>query len=193
MIQLERKETDFSIKNTRARGLHPFTWRKPGKFAPATLPTFIFILLILAQPGAAQQPQPARGTTHVGGIMDLTKAVIHHTAAKDTNKDQTVEQIDAYHKSKGWDGIGYHFLIRKDGQIYDGRSIWKKGAHARTGKPYSRNHYIGIALTGCDEFTSQQITSLRTLLGVLGVKHIERHHEECPGKGLDVEKIQVHL
>ena len=139
---------------------------------------FIFALLMIT------------GTVHAGGTMNLTKAVIHHTADKDTNRDQTVEQIDAYHKSKGWDGIGYHFLIRKDGKIYNGRPIWKKGAHAGTGRPYSRNHYIGIALTGYDLFTIEQVDSLKALLMNLQVKQIERHHEECPGPGLDVEKIQ---
>jgi len=121
--------------------------------------------------------------------MDYTKAVIHHTAgSKATDRDLTFEEVDKYHKEKGWDGIGYHFLIRKDGWICKGREITEEGAHAK-----GRNHYIGIALTGYDVFTKEQIASLNILIMGLGIQDIERHHEECPGKGLDVEGIQKGL
>lgn len=59
MTKLARQEADFFIETKLGKGVTPFTWRKPGKFAPATLPFIIFILLILAQPCTAQQPQPA--------------------------------------------------------------------------------------------------------------------------------------
>lgn len=114
------------------------------------------------------------------GEIDLTKAVIHHTASPDVS----AKTIDGWHKARGWDGIGYHFVIRENGRIEGGRSLKKKGAHARTGKPYSRNHYVGIVLTGRDGwFTKKQTSSLLKLLSKLGIKHIERHHEECPGNG----------
>ena len=114
------------------------------------------------------------------GEMDLTKAVIHHTASHDVS----AEEIDRWHKKRGWDGIGYHFVIRANGDIEKGRSIYKKGAHAR-----GRNHYIGIALTGYDVFTDEQIKSLKQLLKNWGIKHIEPHHEQCPGKGIDLKKL----
>lgn len=118
--------------------------------------------------------------------VDRTKAVIHHTASHDVS----VKVIDRWHKERGWDCIGYHFVIRKDGSIESGRPLSKNGAHARTGKPYSRNHYVGIALTGYDNFTLKQTQSLIKLILKLGTKQIERHHESCPGKGLDIEKIR---
>ena len=112
--------------------------------------------------------------------MDLTKAVIHHTATYDV----PISVIRDYHVNvKGWDDVGYHFLIRSNGKVEKGRPLTKKGAHARTGKLYSRNNYIGIALTGHDEFTDKQKTSLFKLLARLGVQHIERHHGKCPGSG----------
>ena len=121
--------------------------------------------------------------------VDTTKAVIHHTAgSKESDRDLTVKEIDRYHKARGWDGIGYHYLIRKDGTICDGRPLWKHGAHAK-----GRNHYIGIALTGYDIFTKEQTDSLVTLLNRLGVKEIEPHHEKCPGKGLDLNDIRSRL
>jgi N-acetyl-anhydromuramyl-L-alanine amidase AmpD len=116
--------------------------------------------------------------------VDTTKAVIHHTASPDVS----AKVIDGWHKERGWDGIGYHFVIRKDGTIEEGRSLAKHGAHAK-----GRNHYVGITLTGYDDFTKAQITSLKKLLKDIGVKHIERHHENCPGTGLDIEQINKEL
>ncbi len=116
--------------------------------------------------------------------MDLTKAVIHHTASHDVG----VSTIDKWHRERGWDGIGYHFVIRSSGDIEIGRSLTLQGAHAK-----GRNHYIGIALTGYNAFSDEQVKSLTKLLKDLGVNHIERHHEECPGKGLDLNLIRKEL
>jgi hypothetical protein len=113
--------------------------------------------------------------------VDLTKAVIHHSASPDVS----AKVIDQWHKQRGFNGIGYHFVIRQNGKIEKGRSLAKNGAHAK-----GRNSYIGICLTGYDVFTVAQVKSLITLLNDLGVNHIERHHEECPGKGLDLDYIR---
>ena len=69
-----------------------------------------------------------------------------------------------------------------------GRDKNKLGAHAK-----GRNNYIGIALTGYDYFTPQQIKSLKILLSELKIKEVYRHHALCPGKGLNVEQIQKEL
>ena len=115
--------------------------------------------------------------------VDTTKAVIHHTA---TAWETSVASIKYYHiNERGWDDIGYHFLIKYDGTICEGRPITKKGAHKK-----GKNHYLGIALIGEDEFTDMQIESLIKLLKRFEVTHIERHHEKCPGVGLDVGKIR---
>ena len=130
------------------------------------IPTLILIFLNI-RPAHARQ-------------VDTTKAVIHHTAgSKLTDRDLTVKEIDRYHKERGWDGIGYHFVIRKNGQICKGRSLKKLGAHA-----LGRNHYVGIALTGYDNFTQAQKDSLVQLLHYLGCTTVEPHHEQCPGPGL---------
>jgi len=127
----------------------------------------ILILLLLITPLAYPQ-------------MQLDKAVIHHTDSHDVS----VKEIDKWHRQRGWDCIGYHFVIRKNGSIEKGRPLWKKGAHAK-----GRNEYIGIALTGYNNFTNKQITSLKRLLIKYNIKHIENHHQNCPGKGLNLDKI----
>ena len=115
-----------------------------------------------------------------GSEVDTTKAVIHHTASHDVG----VEEIDKWHKERGWDGIGYHFVIKKDGSIEKGRNLAVKGAHAK-----GRNGRIGIALTGYDVFTTAQLESLKRILAQFDIVHIERHHELCPGKGLNMEDL----
>lgn len=119
------------------------------------------------------------GNVHAKEV-NRQKAVIHHTASHDVS----AETIDKWHRERGWDGIGYHFVIRKDGSVEKGRSLSKIGAHAR-----GRNDWIGIVLTGYDSFTLAQTESLTRLLSDLGVKEIERHHEQCPGEGLVLPKI----
>ena len=112
--------------------------------------------------------------------MDLTRAVIHHSASHDVS----AKTINERHIERGFDENGYHFLIRMDGSIEKGRNLAKKGAHAK-----GRNNLVGICLTGYDHFTTAQIESLRGLLKRLGIVKIEPHHQECPGKGLNLENI----
>lgn len=117
--------------------------------------------------------------------VDTTKAVIHHTASPDWN----VEKIRRIHVDEnGWKDIGYHYIIRANGDIETGRPLSQSGAHAK-----GRNGYVGIALTGYDKFTKEQIESLLKLLKENRIIHIERHHEECPGEGLNVEQIQKEI
>lgn len=117
-------------------------------------------------------------------VVNTSMAVIHHSASPDVS----VKTIDKWHKERGFNGIGYHFVIRQDGRIEKGRPLTKVGAHAK-----GRNKYIGICLTGYDKFTKAQIKSLITLLNDLSVRKIEPHHEKCPGKGLDLGYITKHI
>ena len=111
---------------------------------------------------------------------DYNSAVIHHTASHDVG----VKEIDKWHKERGWDGIGYHWVIRASGIVEEGRKMFKKGAHKK-----GHNHKTGIALTGYGTFTKAQKNSLKELLVKLGVKNIERHHEDCPSDGINVDGI----
>ena len=54
-----------------------------------------------------------------------TDLILHHEAAKGT----TAQQIHAYHLSKGWAGIAYHYFVRQDGTIYRGRPETMCGGH----------------------------------------------------------------
>ncbi len=113
--------------------------------------------------------------------MNWTGIVIHHSLSHDVS----AEEIDRWHKKRGWRGIGYHCVIRKNGKIEPGRNITQQGAHAK-----GRNHtHIGICLTGNFEREKppeKQINSLIKVITILkmvyDIQKIERHHERCPGK-----------
>lgn len=118
--------------------------------------------------------------------VDMTKAVIHHTATNDVS----VKVIRRYHTEHNkWKDVGYHFIIRQDGSIETGRSLYYNyGAHAK-----GRNNYIGIVLTGYEAFSDAQVKSLKVLLRGLQIQYIENHHQYCPGKGLDLKGIANEL
>ena len=65
--------------------------------------------------------------------------VLHHRAG---NGD--IESIHAQHLKSGWAGIGYHFYIRKDGTVYEGRPIAYVGSHCKGNNSCS----IGVCLEG---------------------------------------------
>ena len=62
--------------------------------------------------------------------------LIWHCAATPEGKDFTVKDIDAWHKARGWAGIGYHYVVYRDGTIKLGRDIEHTGAHVE-------NHNVG--------------------------------------------------
>lgn len=115
--------------------------------------------------------------------------IIHHSATIQGN----VEIFQRCHRERGWEDIGYHFVITNgnsgpDGEIQIGRPLEKIGAHAK-----GRNHNsVGICLVGEDQFTAKQKDSLIRLLAKLcaeynleiSEKTIQAHHERCPGQGL---------
>jgi len=122
---------------------------------------------------------------------DITTIIVHHSGV---DKNQTVEQIRRYHVDvRGWDDIGYHYVIYRDGSIHKGRPEAIQGAHA-----FGRNaDSIGICLIGDKIITSKQTWALRNLIRAIMTRHeitsIERHHERCPSSAVDVERLQKEL
>lgn len=93
-------------------------------------------------------------------MRTITHLVIHTAAAEHegTPVDQSAETIHAFHKRKSWSDIGYHFVVRFDGNIEDGRPVEKPGAHVQG----FNAHSIGICFTGhgdLGDFTEAQKAS----------------------------------
>ena len=121
---------------------------------------------------------------------DWSGIVIHHSASPSWT---TAKHIDAWHRERGFDEIGYHFVIRTDGEIQKGRSLNKHGAHALNPTPSRNRTHIGICLIGYESFSPRQYQSLAVLLRELserfGQLRIEGHHEKCPGPGFKRKEV----
>lgn len=88
-----------------------------------------------------------------------THVVIHHSATA----SGSARSFDNFHRSKGWDELGYHFVIGNGSQSPDGHievgPRWDKqkhGAHCKTKDNYFNDHGIGICLVG--DFTTGRPT-----------------------------------
>ena len=79
---------------------------------------------------------------------DIKILVVH---CSDTPDNENIGAIDIHkmHLSFGWDGIGYHKIIKRDGEIENGRPEYWIGAHT-FGKNYQS---LGVCLIGRKLFT----------------------------------------
>lgn len=76
-------------------------------------------------------------------MRELKEIILHCTATKE-GIDYSVEQVRKWHLDRGFNDIGYHFLIRLDGTVEAGRPLETVGAHC---KGHNANS-IGIAYVG---------------------------------------------
>lgn len=72
------------------------------------------------------------------------KYIVVHCSATVEGVNYTKNDIDIWHKKRGWNGIGYHFVIDLNGSIEKGRPLEKAGAHV---KGYNKES-IGIVYIG---------------------------------------------
>lgn len=93
----------------------------------------------------------------------MIKYIVIHCSASPNDRDVTAEEIHSWHKERGFDGIGYHYVIKRDGITETGRPIYWDGAHVKGHNDES----IGICLIGDNEFSDAQMTTLKQLLYAL--------------------------
>ena len=120
----------------------------------------------------------------------ITLLVVHCSAVK-PDQTSSAAQIDTWHRQRGWKfGIGYHYVVRRNGEIEHGRPEWMIGAHCLN----HNAHSIGICYEGGlnargqpdDTRTAEQKASLRRLLEDLHRRYphalIVGHHDLDPKK-----------
>jgi N-acetylmuramoyl-L-alanine amidase len=136
----------------------------------------------------------------VQGSRPWRYIVIHHSASARGN----AASIDVAHRARGWDGLGYHFVIDNgaggpDGQVEVGQrwQIQKWGAHTGGTPDNAYNKYgIGICLVGSfgdHPPSASQLAALSRLVSYLSAKYnispqnVIGHRDapnaktECPG------------
>jgi hypothetical protein len=114
------------------------------------------------------------------------------------------------HKAKGWDELGYHFVIGNGTDTSDGQTEvgprWPKqkwGAHAKTPDNRFNKYGIGICLVGNfdnERPTKAQVQSLSHLVAYLMktykipadrvIGHGDTKATDCPGKNVHIADIR---
>ncbi len=134
----------------------------------------------------------------------ISRITVHHSAGQSfwaySQEDTAthIRSIQRYHQDeRKWADIGYHYIIDRAGNIWEGRSRQWQGAHA--GGQANRGN-IGIVVLGNyarQGLNREQVRSLANLVGQLsdryGVPHYRvythkeiqpGHNTACPGPAL---------
>ena len=90
---------------------------------------------------------------------DIKFLVVHCSDTPDNNDIGAIE-IHKMHIGFGWEGVGYHKIIRRNGHVENGRPEFWIGAHV-----YGINHLsLGVCLIGRNKFSGDQFLSLENIL-----------------------------
>lgn len=128
-------------------------------------------------------------------MRDISQIVMHYSATY-PDQDIGVAEIDLMHRQRGFAGVGYHYIIRRDGRIEPGRHEATQGAHVAG----QNAHTIGICCiggierqtgpnVGVDNRTPEQIAAqIRLTQGLLArypgaivLGHKDLAATQCPG------------
>ena len=124
--------------------------------------------------------------------MRIITLIIVHCSAVRPDQTSSAAQIDTWHRRDNhWKyGIGYHYVVRRNGQIETGRPEYMVGAHCQN----HNSHSIGVCYEGgldargqpADTRTEEQKVALRRLLKDLRGRYpralIVGHHDLNPHK-----------
>jgi N-acetylmuramoyl-L-alanine amidase len=135
--------------------------------------------------------------------MRKIKRIVIHCTDSDDSLDIGYEEINAWHKKRGWlspSGVscGYHYIVRRDGTTEVGRPLEEIGAHVRGFNGDS----IGIVWVGRKDPDDDQFRALKQIVRALMYKYevdidkIQGHYEldsnkTCPN--LDMVKFRAEL
>ena len=122
-----------------------------------------------------------------------TDFLVVHCSATKPSMDIGKKEIDRWHRERGFFCIGYHFVIRRDGSVEEGRPLMQPGAHVQG----INDRSVGVCMVGGvaedgktpdPNFTPEQWDTLTVLLKGLKEKfphakikgHNEFANKACP-------------
>lgn len=76
-------------------------------------------------------------------MRKIDKIIIHCTATPE-GRAVTVGEVDSWHRQRGFNKIGYHYLIGINGELWPGRRLEENGAHCAG----QNGNSIGICYVG---------------------------------------------
>jgi len=193
--------------SARKRPIRISTSRRWGIALLATLVVASVVWIGCRPRPAARAPLAEAGWAPAHPSPRWECIVIHHSGSDAGG----AARFDEYHRSKGWDELGYHFVIGNGSDTADGQvevgprwPVQKHGAHCKTPDEYYNQHGIGICLVGnFDNYppSPAQLQSLERLCRYLTAtfhippSKIYTHggitgKTDCPGKLLDVNALR---
>ena len=131
-------------------------------------------------------------------MRSINQIVVHYTATPH-DREVTVKEIDQWHRARGFNKIGYHYVIYLDGSTHQGRKESEVGAHVLK---HNQNS-IGVCYVGglkegtkggSNTMNAAQEASLVKILkdlttrysGAVVLGHKDLSATQCPG--FDVKK-----
>lgn len=131
--------------------------------------------------------------------MNVPTHIVLHTLAFDG--EANIDRVRRWHLDRGWKDVGYHWLIRRNGSLEQGRTEDEEGAHAVNYNSRS----VGIAFEGhgdhemwtlpqvltavklCDRISNQYGIPPHNILG-----HSETGAPKtCPGTKIDMDAFRA--
>lgn len=107
--------------------------------------------------------------------MSDKNLIVIHCSASDAKKYDNIATMRKWHKAKGWRDVGYHYFIRKDGTVEEGRKESDRGAHTKEllKRKSINSTGIGICLHGLkkEKFTKEQFEACAKLITEIRTRH----------------------
>lgn len=129
--------------------------------------------------------------------MKTIDSIVIHCSATREGVDYRASDIDRWHRQRGFQCIGYNYVIDLDGTVEIGRPLTISGAHCNdsgfSGRPYNC-HSVGICYIGGldkngkakDTRTREQVESMHELVEYLMNKYpitdILGHRDASPDR-----------
>ena len=133
-------------------------------------------------------------------LRKKTEMIVVHCAATKPSMDIGYKEIRKWHvEDNGWDDVGYHYIIKRNGTVEVARAEAFQGAHA----PAANSKSIGVCLVGGmaedgdaeNNFTIEQFLTLKDLIKklkmtnpniveIIGHCDIQDNKPNCPGFNL---------
>lgn len=109
-----------------------------------------------------------------------TELIVWHCSATPPSRDIGAADINIMHKARGWNGIGYHVVIKRDGVVQLGEDMSSWGAHAKDYNSIS----VAVALVGGvsesgkseNNFTVAQWASAKSVFEFLTLLYPDARH-----------------
>lgn len=108
-------------------------------------------------------------------VRQMTNLIVLHCSATRRAQDIGRQQLEEWHLARGFSSIGYHFVIRRNGDLEAGRPLEEIGAHVEGFNSRS----VGVCMVGGlddagqpfanepDQFTAAQWQTARTVIAFL--------------------------